>query len=233
MVQFFATWWPIVVLLALPTLVRRIMSGVISRAFLRLDKSHPDDLPQTAGEWLADEVKRIGMDYKIRTMVTDEKAKFSTDAFHPLDNVIQLSADTHFKRDPMHWAIAAHELGHARFHHALPRFARFTVLARFVQRMTLWVACGLLVGNLAFALPHITNLALLLFSIVATLALVKLVDEMAASIFAMESLRKSPVYSWSHLRSARIMLTLAYSTYLVSFLSNALLLTQWHRVEAL
>ena len=233
MMEFFATWWPFMVLLALPSLVRRIMYAVITRMFLRLDKSHPDDLPQTAGEWLADEIKRTGLNYRIRTVVTDKEAKFSTDAYHPLDDTIQLSAETHFKRDPMHWAVAAHELGHARFKHALPRFARFTLIARYAQQLSLSTGCGLLLGNVAFALPHVTNLAFLIFAVSATFALVKLVDEMAASIYAMQSLRASPVYAWSHLRSARIMLTLAFSTYLVWFLSNTLLLTQWHRVEEL
>ena len=162
MVEFFATWWPIMVLLALPQVVHRLVWGLLTRAFLRLDKSHPDDLPQTAGDWLADELKRIRMDWKVTTMVTDKDARFSLDAYHPLENVIQLSAETHFKRDPMHWAIAAHELGHARFRHAMPRFARFTLIASFGVKMIKWVACGLLVGNVAFAVPHVTTVAFLL-----------------------------------------------------------------------
>ena len=231
--ELLRTWWPVLLLVYIPPLATTLMRIAITHAFRRLDESHADDLPQTAGEWLAAEIARLGLGGRVRTMVTDEKAKLSLDAYHPFQGVIQLSSDTHFKRDPMHWAIAAHELGHARFKLGWPVLGRLMIVALYLKHATIATALAMVVGNIAFALPHVTDVAFLLLAIGAVLHLFVLLDEIVASVYAMQSLQRSPVFAWSHLRSARLMLVLAFSTYLVGFLARTLLLTQWHLVEQL
>jgi Zn-dependent membrane protease YugP len=199
----------------------------------RLDESHPDDMPLTAGEWLAREIDRLGLRWRVRTMVTDDDAKLSLDAYHPFHGVIQLSAETHFKRDPMYWAIAAHELGHARFHIAWPRLGRVTIAALFIKRTLIAIAVALVIGNVAFALPHVTDIALVLLAACVALHGFVLGDELIASMYAMDMLRATPGFGPSHMRSARRMLAFAFSTYAISFLSRALLLLQWPLVVAL
>ena len=233
MIDLLRTWWPLLLLVYVPSLVRTVMRITITRAMRRLDESHPDDMPLTAGEWLARQIDQLRLHWRVRTVVTDEDAKLSLDAYHPFHGVIQLSAETHFKRDPMHWAIAAHELGHARFHLTWPRLGRVTIAALFIKRTFIATAIALLIGNVAFALPHVTDIALVLFASCIALHGFVLGDELVASTYAMDMLRATPGFRRSHLRSARRMLSLAFSTYAISFLSRALLLTQWPLVVSL
>jgi Zn-dependent membrane protease YugP len=233
LIDLLRTWWPVLLLVYVPSLVGTITRIVLSRSFRRLDESHPDDMPLTAGEWLEREIYRLGLHRHVRTVVTDDSAKLSLDAYHPFQGVIQLSAETHFKRDPMHWAIAAHELGHARFHVAYPKLARLTIAALYLKRTLIAVAAALLIGNVAFALPHVTDAALVLFAACVALHGFVLGDELIASMYAMDSLRAMPGFEPSHVRSARRALALAFSTYAISFLSRAVLLTQWPLVVAL
>jgi Zn-dependent membrane protease YugP len=227
------TWWPVLLLVYVPSLVSTVMRIAITRSLRRLDESHPDDMPLTAGEWLAREIARLGLQGHVRTVVTDEDAKLSLDAYHPFQGVIQLSAKTHFKRDPMHWATAAHELGHARFHIDWPRLGRLTIAALFTKRTFIALAVALVIGNVVFALPHVTDVALLLLAASVALHGFVLGDELIASVYAMDMLRATPGFGPSHVRSARRMLALAFSTYAVGFLSRALLLTQWPLVMKL
>jgi Zn-dependent membrane protease YugP len=228
--ELIRTWWPVLLLVWLPGAIQTVMSAIITRAFRRLDESHPDDLPLTAGEWLQREIHRLGLGGRLSHIVTDAAGMASLDAYHPEHGVIQLTADTHFKRDPMHWAIAAHELGHARFKVALPVFGRFIVAMVYVKRGLVAVALALVFGNALFALPHVTDLALHLFQAALALQLLVLLDESIASTLALRSLRASPEVRPSHMRSARTVLALAFSTYAIGFATRAAMLTQWHHV---
>jgi Zn-dependent membrane protease YugP len=233
LIDLLRTWWPVLLLVYVPSLVRTVMRIAITRSLRRLDESHPDDMPLTAGEWLAREIDRLGLRWRVRTVVTDFDAKLSMDAYYPFQGVIQLSPETHFKRDPMHWAIAAHELGHARFHIALPGLGRLTIAALFIKRTLVAAAVALVIGNVAFALPHVTDAALVMFAACVVLHGFVLGDELIASVYAMDMLRATPGFGRSHMRSARRMLAIAFSTYAVGFLSRALLLAQWPLVVAL
>ena len=64
----------------------------------------------TAGEWLQEEVSRRAL--PVRVLVAPSE-KEGVDAFMPRARIIRLSRTSYMKRDPAHWAIAAHELGHA------------------------------------------------------------------------------------------------------------------------
>jgi Zn-dependent membrane protease YugP len=231
--ELLGTWWPVLLLVYVPVLVQTLMRIVIGRSLRRLDESHPDDMPLTAGEWLERAIDRLGLYWRVRTVATDDAAKLSLDAYHPFQGVIQLSAETHFKRDPMHWAIAAHELGHARFHISWPRFGRVVIAALYIKRLLFVIASALVIGNVAFALPHVTNIALVLFAITIVLHGFVLGDEIVASTYAMQMLRETPGFLPSHLRSARRLLVLAFSTYLIGFISRVVMLTQWHLVVEL
>jgi Zn-dependent membrane protease YugP len=233
LIDLLRTWWPVLLLVYLPSLVRTIMRVAITRSLRRLDESHPDDMPLTAGEWLAREIDQLRLRWRVRTVVTDDDSKRSFDAYYPFHGVIQLSAETHFKRDPMHWAIAAHELGHARFHITWPRVGRVTIAALYIKRTLIATAVALVLGNVAFALPHVTDVALVMLAVCVALHGFVLGDELIASLYAMEMLRATPGFGPSHVRSARRMLALAFSTYAIAFLSRALLLTQWPLVVEL
>lgn len=231
MVDFLRAWWPVLVLAYLPSVVTTIMHGIVLRGFRRIDESHPDDLPHTAGEWLNLELARLGYTGRIHVITTDKTAAVSVDAYHPTHATIQLTADTYFKRDPMHWAIAAHELGHARFKLDRPVIGELLIATRVIKSIIVQLALALALGNTMFALPGVTDMAFHLFLVGGALHLGVLVDEAAASLLAMKSLNAHDRFAFTHLTSARRALLLAYSTYLVGFIVRMVLLTQWHLVE--
>jgi hypothetical protein len=228
-----SAWWPVCVLVYVPNLVRTAAMILFMRGARRLDVANPDDLPHTAGEWLELEIIRLGLVGKVRAIVTDEDAKISIDAFHPLHRTIQLTSNTHFKRDAVQWAIAAHELGHARFWLGWPVVARAIIGSRFVRELLVALGLGVAYGNVLYALPGATAFAFWCLAAAAALQIMQLVDEGVASILAMRSLRASTALGPHHLRAARGALVLAFMTYALAALAYASLLTQWRLIERL
>lgn len=227
MIKLIAALWPLLLLFWAVSVAGSIAQILFNRGFRRIDVDHADDLPMTAGEWLEHALTRFGLSWRIRKIVTDKSGAYSLDCYHPYHHTIQLSAETYFKRDPAHWAIAAHELGHAMF-----KPVRVFSAIRQIKRAVTSVAIGLTVGNFIYALPGITELAFKLFVTVAVLHAFVLIGEFAASRWALKTLRAEPGFGRTHMRSARRTLTLAFATYLFSFASYLVLLTQWHVIEA-
>lgn len=97
-------WWPVLVLLHLPLLVNTIAVTLFKRIAHTHDWELADDLPQTAGEWLRDRAVVRGL----RVVATEKES--DSDGFHPDHRVIQLNAVTHFKSDPVYWAIAEYQV---------------------------------------------------------------------------------------------------------------------------
>jgi len=64
------TWWPVLLLVYVPSLVKTVMRIAFTRSLRRLDESHPDDMPLTAGEWLAREIGRLGLHGRVRRSST-------------------------------------------------------------------------------------------------------------------------------------------------------------------
>jgi len=228
-----SAWWPVCVLVYVPNLVRTAAMILFMRGARRLDAANPDDLPHTAGEWLALEIDRLGLAGKLRTIVTDAEAKISIDAFHPLHRTIQLTSNTHFKRDAVQWAIAAHELGHARFWLGWPLVARAIIASRYLRNWLVTLGLGIAYGNVLYALPGATAFAFWCLAAAAALQIMRLVDEGVASMLAVRSLRASPALGSHHLRAARGALALAFMTYALAAIAYASLLTQWRLIEQL
>jgi hypothetical protein len=81
--ELLRTWWPVLLFVYVHSLATTVMRIAITRSLRRLDESHPDDMPLTAGEWLARELERLGLFWRVRTVVTDDSAKLSLDAGPP------------------------------------------------------------------------------------------------------------------------------------------------------
>jgi Zn-dependent membrane protease YugP len=223
-----SNWWWIAVLLYVPSVARSLAMIAYMRGAHRLDAAIPDDLPFTAGEWLAREIDRLGLSGRVRSIVSDGMRR---NAFHPRSSVIQLHADTHFKRDAVQWATAAHELGHAQFWLRHPRLAAWLHRGEIVCYVLAIAGAGIAIGNALFALPGATQLAFRLLAAAAILQLARLGTEAHASILGMRSLRASPLLDSRHLRSSRGAMILAFGTYFAGAAARALLLTQWRLVE--
>jgi Zn-dependent membrane protease YugP len=223
-----SNWWWIAILLYVPKLAHSVAMIAYMRGAYRLDAAIPDDLPYTAGEWLAREIDRLGLEGRVRAIVSDGVRR---NAFHARSSVIQLHADTHFKRDAVQWATAAHELGHAQFWLRYPRLAGWLHRGEIACYVLAIAGAGIAIGNALFALPGATQLAHELLVAAAILQLSRLGTEAHASILGQRSLRASPLLGSHHLRSSRGAMMLAFGTYFAVAASRLLLLTQWHLVE--
>lgn len=221
------TWSPVLALLYAPSLVTQLVSLLARHCDDGLDRRIPDELPMTAGEWLVERIAWLRT--PIAALVTDEGA----DAYRPANKLIQLHQRTYFKADPVYWATAAHELGHARAH---AEFPVLMALRRFTTRLRpglIAAGTGLLLGRVLYALPVAGALAFRCFALAAGSTIVTLIEEAAASAIAYRELRDHAALTAVHRRAIARSLITAFATYLVTYASWALLLRYWPLVEAL
>lgn len=221
------TWVPALAPLYVPLLARELVTLLAQHASDNLDRQIPDDLPLTAGEWLAHRIARLP--YPVRALVTDKAG----DAYWPDDRMIQLNELTCFKADPVYWSAAAHELGHARLHAEFPVLMVLRRATARLRAVLIAAGVGLTIGRVLYALPIAGDLAFGCFAIAAGTTIVMLVDEAAASVIAYRELCASAALDAVHRRAAVRVLVTWFATYLVSNGSYALLLRYWPLVEAL
>jgi Zn-dependent membrane protease YugP len=227
--NFLLAWWPLFLLIQLPWIATRVAQLAYSRTNSRLDHETPDLLPETAGRWLEQQIVALGL--RVRSIVTDFRAVHSTNAYHPDERAILLTAEVYFKRDPVHWAIAAHELGHAQFRIGYPKLSAVFGWCRSLERLLVSLGLALGLGNMVYGLAYATDIAFVTLAIALGLHVVEIIEEMIASAIAFADLRRETTLTPAYLRNARIVLVLALSTYLASFVGQAVLLGAWSLVE--
>ena len=227
MFDLLLTYWPVLLLLYVPKLAQLVAGVIAKRTQGKLDHRIPDDLPMSAGEWLDGRLRamRIG----VTAVVTDKHE----DAYRPYDKLIQLHDTTHFKADPVYWATAAHELGHARNRVVLPALGHLRAACNAYTFPLLMLGVACLAGHVLYALPLAGRIAFACFAVASALRVFVLVDEAAASIYAYRELRANDAIDFTHLRAIRAVLITAFATYLATYASYALLLTQWSLLATL
>lgn len=219
-------WWPVLVLLHLPLVLNTIAVTLFKRISHAHDWELPDDLPQTAGDWLRDRAVVHGL----RVVVTDDD-QHQTDGYHPEYRVIFLRLVTHFKSDPVYWAIAAHELGHARIHAEHPLFGALSRLSMWMKQLFLFIGGTIAFGNLLYARPRGFELAFAFFAGSLALRVFEMGEEAYASWIAYRELRASGHLGRPHLRAVRRCLVTAFGTYVSTAAAGAFMLSQWSIVE--
>jgi Zn-dependent membrane protease YugP len=227
LLDILVTWWPVFALLYVPHLAQALAIAFWKRTRSRLDHQIPDELPMTAGEWLAERLAQLG--HPFGAIVSDQPRN----AYRPDDRLIQLSDEVHFKADPVYWATAAHELGHARLRAALPIIGYLRTAASWASFGGAAAGVGLTFGRVLYALPRAGELAFGCFAIAAGVRIFVLLDEALASILAYRELRASDAIDFVHLRAIRRALAAAFATYVVTFAVYALLLRCWPLIDAL
>ena len=221
------TWLPALALLYVPRLVTQLASLLVQHCDDGLDRRIPDELPMTAGEWLVERIARLG--YPIAAVVTD----VGVDAYQPASRLIQLHERTYFKADPVYWATAAHELGHARAHAEFPILMALRRVTARLRPGLIAAGTGLLLGRVLYALPIAGALAFHCFALAAGSTIFTLIDEAAASVIAYRELRGHAALTVVHRRAIARSLITAFATYVVTYVSWALLLRYGPLVEAL
>lgn len=227
--NFLLAWWPLFLLIQMPWIATRVAQVAYRRTNSRLDHATPDVLPETAGRWLERQIVALGL--RVRSIVTDSRAKRSTNAFHPEERTIMLTEDVYFKRDPVYWAVAAHELGHAQFRIGWPRLTALFTWCGALEALLVSLGLALGLGNMPYGLPHVTDLAFVLLAVALVLHVLEIVEEMVASAIAFASLRRETTLTPAYLRNVRVVLALALSTYVASFVGHAVLLSAWSLIE--
>jgi Zn-dependent membrane protease YugP len=218
-------WWPVLALLHLPLLVNTIAVTVFKRISHAHDWELPDDLPQTAGDWLRDRSVAHGL----RVIVTDDENQ--SDGYHPEHRVIFLGAVTHFKSDPVYWAIAAHELGHARIHAEHPLLGTLSRVSMWLKPVFLFAGVTIAIGNVLYARSRGFELAFVFLAGALALRILELFEEAYASTIAYRELKASGHLGQPHLRAVRRCLIAALGTYVSTAAAGGFLLSQWSIVE--
>jgi Zn-dependent membrane protease YugP len=203
------------------------VGGMYSLVRSRLDAAHPDDLPLTAGQFAQHTAARLGLPVRVFAMGGDK----AQNAYHPWWRLVTLTPETFVKRDPTCWASAAHELGHARLHQRSWLLAEVLLLARQSVGTCGWFASTVVLAQLLYGAPALSQLAL--YAIGATIGLYALVllDEVLASSIAMRILRQDGRLTPARLRSARQVLQAAFATYAVGLGSKVALLFLQQEIE--
>jgi Zn-dependent membrane protease YugP len=214
---------PLVALLHVKVLFNFVAVTIAVRVQSWFDRKIPDDLEMTAGDWLRTELdKIIGEDASI---VTSNSS--SSDGYHSNARIIELTDKTYFKSDPVFWATAAHELGHARLRHRHP-WTKFASSATFVlSTIFSRVAMGLAAAYFLYAQQRVLNASLLFFGAALALYLFRLFDELYANVFAFRVLRRESKLQPEHRRAVAWSLATFFLTYAADFASLAILLSQW------
>lgn len=209
--ELLGVFWPYLLLVHLPRLASLASSVAFAVVKSRLDHAIPDELPRTAGEWLKAQLLE-GPEAATRAVVHTARGP-GGDAYLPVMRLITLTDETHFKRDPVYWAIAAHELGHARLKERHPIVAALLASARFPKWALATFGIALIAGNVLYGLPGVTELAFDLLLAALALDALTLVDEAAASVTALRLLSRTPELGPRHVRAARLTLLFAFLTY--------------------
>ena len=167
-------WFVLGLVCALPTLLSVVGLVAHQRGKYRRRGSW---LPQPAGPWLEEQVRRLGV-----PVTVEIHAREGMDAYVPGVGAIGLSQQTWGGCRPGHWAIAAHELGHALNMRLHPFVAQLLPTARLAQHH-LWRAfcaalcCAALLRDPALLAP---SFGLLVGSVLVSM--VVCADELGASV---------------------------------------------------
>jgi Zn-dependent membrane protease YugP len=226
LLDLLSRFWPLLLLVQVPWLVRLVVVLLHRILRSRLDHAIADDLPRTAGEWLEERLAASRLAGHVSAFVSEHR--LLSDSYLPRRRLIHLEPDTHFKADPVYWAIAAHELGHALFHHTHPAISALMEAARSLKAIVLGFGLAAIVANLLYALPGVTEVGFVCVAVALVLELPVLVDEANASVTAGRLLRGE--LRPAHFRAVRLTLFSAFCTYLAAFATTAILVTQLDRV---
>lgn len=225
MVAFFLDWWWLFGLVVLPQVFNAI-AGLVARVVAsRLDHYIPDDLPMTAGQWLEQQLAAGG----IRVAAVRSEGLMEGAYIEP-SRLILLNKASYFKKDPVFWAVAAHELGHAQMEQRHPVLSTLIWFGKWLRWLFATAGLAIVLGNVLYAIPAAFEIAFYCLTAAIGLEACVLVDESAASRGAMRLLRDSNMLTKRHLRAARVVLVFAFGTYLSTFVAHVVLLSQWHWV---
>ena len=147
-----------------------------------------------------------------------------TDHYDPRANVIRLSESVYHATSPAAIGVAAHEVGHAIQYakNYAPINVRMKIIP--VTKFGSMLAMPVFFIGLIFAMPELTLLGIILYSLLVIFQLATLPVEFNASARAMSSLSSMGILNDDELKASRKVLTAAAMTYVAALLTSLLTL---------
>ena len=147
-----------------------------------------------------------------------------TDHYDPRANVIRLSESVYHATSPAAIGVAAHEAGHAIQY--ATGYSPIKVRANLVPITNIgsMLSMPIFIIGLIFAFPLLTNMGIILYSLVALFQLVTLPVEFDASSRAMSVLQSSGMLNDDELAASNKVLSAAAMTYVAALLTSLLTL---------
>lgn len=223
-VEGLLTRWPALLFAALPFLLTAGISTLFFLVHQIVSGRDPEELPLTTGEWVEQAVDRLGLS-RVKVGPTDPLLS-GMEGYIPHAGYLALQPSTYRHRGPAHWAMGAHELGHA-LHLQHPGWRGTFLSGRAVsQAAGRLVAAGLVGACLlgGSALLWFTG-AMLLLALAADA--VVLLDEAWASWTAFGLLREDPRLSAGQRRRAMASAAAALAAHVAGSVARVLLLVLW------
>lgn len=227
--RFVEVWWWLFLLVLAQGIVRMVIVQAAFAARRVLDRRIPDDLPESAGEWVGGQLRRLGLAGEIAVSPVPHQG--GGDAYFPGARLIGLGTDTYFKHDPTFWAIGAHELGHALTY-------RWRALAVVFVAARVWAAgciglgTSLILANVLYGSPEVSQLARTAWLAGIGGGVIVVLDETVASVRAWGLLRADGSLGRAHMRAAAASLLSAWSSYAAALAAQTVVVAYYDRIAA-
>ncbi len=228
--RFVEVWWWLVLLVLAQGLVRLVVVKGALGVRRVLDRRIPDDLPQSAGEWVGAQLQRLGLAGEISASPVPRGAG-AGDSYFPGARLIGLAGDTWFKHDPAFWAIGAHELGHALTYRTRLLGVVF-VGARVWAAGCIGLGTSLILINMLFGSPLASQLARTAWLAGVGGGVIVVIDEAIASLTAMHLLREDGRLSRTHMWAAAASLASAWFSYAGALAAQVIVVVYYDRIAA-
>jgi len=197
----------------------------------RLDAQHADDLPEYPGEWIKNQLRDRGLEHQVSVVPSPKGG--TGNAFMPSRHCIYLSSTTYYKNNPVHLAIAAHELGHALLDAGPRLLASLFLFARVFGRYLAYLAAAFLCANIFYGLAWISDAGFKLMAVSVVFQCIVILEEGAVSTHALRMLRQGHPLRASQWLAALVTLCSALATYIAGAVGSTLLLIKYSELSAL
>jgi Zn-dependent membrane protease YugP len=179
-------------------------------------------LPESAASWLQRRIVDLGLPLRVEV-----HPRGGFDAYWPSVAAIGLSEATAAGTSPADWAVAAHELGHARTVAGRGLLAQLFAVARSLAGLAWRAFVAALLVAAAFGEPWLLRVAFVFLSVAVAAQIVVVADESAASLGAFRSLSADPRLSSDARRAAGRALLGAFGVYLAALLAELTVAIGW------
>ncbi|MFK7931492.1 MAG: zinc metallopeptidase [Myxococcota bacterium] len=224
LVEALSQRWLILLLAALPFLLTSAVSTLFVVVHQAVSGRRPDELPISTGEWVQDALHAQGL----TDVQVGPTPAFSAgmDAFWPNTKYIALKPKTLHRKDPVYWAIGAHELGHA-LHAKGAVSASVFPAARAMSLMSTQLLTAALVAAFFTGSYWVLSVGLAIAALALFADVVILIDEGWASATALKLLREDGRLTPTQLGRATASLIAALGAYVAGFSGRCILLLLW------